>query len=365
MNIIATIHEEIDELSERRAELWYRLSNGRDPELVQQIKELDEQLEALWNEHRAVRSLHPLRRARADREAGPGGRAPGARRLTTTSGGGAAGLPAPPPYNRAMPFKRREEPTTIEDEREALRAQHAALEDLKRQLAERVEAVRERELELQHVARRGRAAPGRDAVPRAGTAPPARPSPATEADTGRGRARGRSAANDALARARAGDRAAGGPARASGERELELRARAARRATRLHLRPRADGAERPPCPTRRARPRPEPDAERLAQIEARLGGAARRREALPPHARRARRPQRGGRGPRAARRPEGARARRARGREGRVGAPELTEMEARLRRLEQQQGPARADARASRGGLRKLQQGTRPQPRRG
>ena len=49
-----------------------------------------------------------------------------------------------------MAFKRREEPTTIEDEREALRAQHAALEDLKRQLAERVDAVRERELELHH-----------------------------------------------------------------------------------------------------------------------------------------------------------------------------------------------------------------------
>jgi hypothetical protein len=47
-------------------------------------------------------------------------------------------------------FKRREEPS-IEEERRGLRAQHAALEDLKRQLAERVEAVRERELELHHV----------------------------------------------------------------------------------------------------------------------------------------------------------------------------------------------------------------------
>ena len=49
-----------------------------------------------------------------------------------------------------MAFKRRAEPTTVEDERAALRAQHAALEDLKRQLTERVEAVRERELELHH-----------------------------------------------------------------------------------------------------------------------------------------------------------------------------------------------------------------------
>ena len=47
MNIIATIHEEIDEVSERRAELWHRLSDGRDPELVRRIKELDEKLDAL------------------------------------------------------------------------------------------------------------------------------------------------------------------------------------------------------------------------------------------------------------------------------------------------------------------------------
>jgi outer membrane murein-binding lipoprotein Lpp len=57
MNIITSIHEEINELSERRAELWHGLSNGRNPALVQQIKELDAKLEALWNEHRAVRSL--------------------------------------------------------------------------------------------------------------------------------------------------------------------------------------------------------------------------------------------------------------------------------------------------------------------
>ena len=49
-----------------------------------------------------------------------------------------------------MAFKRRGEPATIEDEREALREQRVALEDLKRQLAERVQAVRERELELHH-----------------------------------------------------------------------------------------------------------------------------------------------------------------------------------------------------------------------
>jgi len=56
MTTIASIHEEIDRLSERRAELWHRLSDGRDPELVEEIKALDEQLESLWNEHRAIRA---------------------------------------------------------------------------------------------------------------------------------------------------------------------------------------------------------------------------------------------------------------------------------------------------------------------
>ena len=56
MTTIASIHEEIDLLSERRAELWHRLSDGRDPQLVEEIKALDEQLESLWNEHRAIRA---------------------------------------------------------------------------------------------------------------------------------------------------------------------------------------------------------------------------------------------------------------------------------------------------------------------
>jgi mannose-6-phosphate isomerase class I len=56
MNILATIHAEIDRLSESRAELWHRLSHGRDPQLVQEIKQLDEKLDSLWNEHRAIRA---------------------------------------------------------------------------------------------------------------------------------------------------------------------------------------------------------------------------------------------------------------------------------------------------------------------
>ncbi len=56
MNIIETIHEEIDRVSEERAELWHQLSNGRNPELGRQIKALDDRLDALWNEHRAIRA---------------------------------------------------------------------------------------------------------------------------------------------------------------------------------------------------------------------------------------------------------------------------------------------------------------------
>jgi len=56
IDTIATIHAEIDEISERRADLWHRLSDGRNPEVVEQIKELDEKLGNLWDEHRAIRA---------------------------------------------------------------------------------------------------------------------------------------------------------------------------------------------------------------------------------------------------------------------------------------------------------------------
>jgi hypothetical protein len=58
-----------------------------------------------------------------------------------------------------VPFKRREEPRSIEEERDALRQQALALDELKRQLAERVQAVQARERELQQAiseARRGK-----------------------------------------------------------------------------------------------------------------------------------------------------------------------------------------------------------------
>ena len=42
------IHEQIEELSEERQELWLRLSEGLDTSVRSEIKELDERLEELW-----------------------------------------------------------------------------------------------------------------------------------------------------------------------------------------------------------------------------------------------------------------------------------------------------------------------------
>jgi hypothetical protein len=56
IEIITKIHSEIDEVSKRRAELWQRLSDGRNPEVAAQIKVLEERLGSLWDEHRAVRA---------------------------------------------------------------------------------------------------------------------------------------------------------------------------------------------------------------------------------------------------------------------------------------------------------------------
>jgi chromosome segregation ATPase len=226
-----------------------------------------------------------------------------------------------------MAFKRRGEPATIDDERAALREQHAALEDLKRQLAERVNAVRERELELHHaLAEAGGSRQG-------STAPPARLSPAlvradAEADTG----------EEALEAERR-ERALLEREQAVAERERELLAAAA-------------------APAHRE-PEPEADATRLAQIEARLAELRdaeklflRTREEL-------------------AARSEAVAARERlvaqKERElddrddekGQWAPKELSEMEARLRRLEQQE-PGEQTLGFS-GGLRKLGEGTRSQ----
>ena len=56
MRTIPDIHAEIERLSEVRGELWQTLSYGRQQAIVDEIKQIDEQLVTLWDEHRAERA---------------------------------------------------------------------------------------------------------------------------------------------------------------------------------------------------------------------------------------------------------------------------------------------------------------------
>jgi ABC-type phosphate transport system auxiliary subunit len=56
MRTIDEIHEEIERLSEERTELWHKLSDHHDQEVRAEIREIDAQLDRLWDEHRALRA---------------------------------------------------------------------------------------------------------------------------------------------------------------------------------------------------------------------------------------------------------------------------------------------------------------------
>jgi galactokinase/mevalonate kinase-like predicted kinase len=56
MKTLKEIRREIDTATERRAELWRVLGEGSDPALSTELKELDEHLERLWDEHRTLRA---------------------------------------------------------------------------------------------------------------------------------------------------------------------------------------------------------------------------------------------------------------------------------------------------------------------
>ena len=73
MRTIPEIHADIERLSEVRSELWHQLSYGRQQALVDEIKQIDERLVTLWDEHRAERARirfgerdDIVRRARAE-----------------------------------------------------------------------------------------------------------------------------------------------------------------------------------------------------------------------------------------------------------------------------------------------------------
>ena len=56
MKTLREIHQEIDRLSEERAELWHKLSAEHDLTVREQIRRLDAELDSLWDEHRALRA---------------------------------------------------------------------------------------------------------------------------------------------------------------------------------------------------------------------------------------------------------------------------------------------------------------------
>ena len=230
-----------------------------------------------------------------------------------------------------MAFKRRAEPSTIEEEREALRAQHAALEEMKQQLAERIGAVREREVELHHAIANSDPTALRSAAPG-----PSRPTGQdAEADTG----------EDALEAARR-EKALVERERALAQREDALNARARELAQ--------EASELAPAT--------DPDEARLAQIDARL---AELRDAEKLFLRT--RDELAARSEAVAARERlvSQRERELDEREDadadRSATPGFTEMEARLRRLEQQQPDPREQTLGFSGGLRKLEQGSRQQ----
>jgi cell division protein FtsB len=57
MRNLNDIKQEIDRLSDRRADVLHRLSEGgHNPELTAEHKQLNEQIAGLWDEQRAVRA---------------------------------------------------------------------------------------------------------------------------------------------------------------------------------------------------------------------------------------------------------------------------------------------------------------------
>ena len=56
MSTLEEIREQIEQLSDRRAELWHELSQGHDPSVAAELKELEHEIELLWDKQRAVRA---------------------------------------------------------------------------------------------------------------------------------------------------------------------------------------------------------------------------------------------------------------------------------------------------------------------
>jgi hypothetical protein len=70
---LTEIHEEIEQTSERRAELWHALSQGHDPAAATELKHLSDRLDHLWDEERSLKAAlrfgdrdHIVARARVE-----------------------------------------------------------------------------------------------------------------------------------------------------------------------------------------------------------------------------------------------------------------------------------------------------------
>ena len=252
-----------------------------------------------------------------------------------------------------MLVRRADSDDPVAQERLALADQRAALETLKRQLAERVDAVREREEELRAAIARVQAGQTADVLL------PPRVDPASERIANRAaalaeRERAVAAREAALA---SGGAHRGGSANgdaALAEREAALDARARHIDARL-----VELEERERAIEERERIPPDPDAVRLAQIDARLDELRAAEEAFL----RTRRELADHSDAIAAR--EQLLAQRERDldeREDGWGGPDVRELEARLRKLETQR-TALGQTQGFSGGFRKLEQdGTRRPP---
>ena len=56
MRTLEQIREQIEQASDRRAELWHELSQGHDPSVAAELHELEREIGRLWDEQRAVRA---------------------------------------------------------------------------------------------------------------------------------------------------------------------------------------------------------------------------------------------------------------------------------------------------------------------
>jgi hypothetical protein len=56
MRKLDDIRLEIEQATERRAELWHILSEGHDADAAAELEALNEELDKLWNEHRETRA---------------------------------------------------------------------------------------------------------------------------------------------------------------------------------------------------------------------------------------------------------------------------------------------------------------------